>query len=248
MAIPREQIDLLLALIEAADKVDRAERRFYMSRVDGGDFVIGPGGQRRVLGDDINDLIDAGLLRRRGSWTSGDVEFTIAPEGLAYAEEIGRLDPVQRTEQSVTSYLDGEAFKAKYPGATQRWQESANLLWGESAADELTTIGHKTREAVQEFATALVERAGIDGTVPKDPAKTVARLRGVLEANRERLGEARHHFLDALLAYWGEVNDLLQRQEHGGQKEGEPLSWEDGRRAVFQTAIVMFEIDRTIPD
>ena len=30
-------------------------------------------------------------------------------------------------------------------------------------------------------------------------------------------------FLDALLAYWGTVNDLVQPQEHGGQREGEAL-------------------------
>jgi hypothetical protein len=42
------------------------------------------------------------------------------------------------------------------------------------------------------------------------------------------------------------VSDLVQRQEHAGQREGEPLVWEDGRRIVFQTAIVMFEIDRSL--
>jgi hypothetical protein len=68
----------------------------------------------------------------------------------------------------------------------------------------------------------------------------------VIARHGGQLGEARSHLLDALLAYWGEVNDLLQRQEHGGQKEGEPLTWEDGRRAVFHTAIVMYEIDRTL--
>jgi hypothetical protein len=52
--------------------------------------------------------------------------------------------------------------------------------------------------------------------------------------------------LKALLAYWGTVNDLVQRQEHGGQKEREPLKWEDGRRVVFQTAVVMFEIARVV--
>jgi hypothetical protein len=46
--------------------------------------------------------------------------------------------------------------------------------------------------------------------------------------------------------YWGTVNDLIQRQEHGAQREGGALAWEDGRRVVFQTAIVMFEIDRSL--
>jgi hypothetical protein len=54
--------------------------------------------------------------------------------------------------------------------------------------------------------------------------------------------------LDALLAYWGTTSDLAQRQEHGAQKEGEVLTWEDSRRLVFHTAIVMVEIDRTLKD
>lgn len=52
--------------------------------------------------------------------------------------------------------------------------------------------------------------------------------------------------LDALVVYWGTVSDLIQRQEHGAQKEGEALRWEDGRRVVFQTAVVMFEIAHTV--
>ena len=246
MELEREQIELLLGLVDAALAVDRAERKFYMSRTDGPDILFGPGGQRTVLGEDIYDLINAGMLRRRGSWVGGDVEFTLAPEAFALAEEAGALMPMERVEESISRYLDEPAFKEKYPLAYQRWQEAANLLWGDSSADELTTIGHKTREAVQEFATALVQRAGLDGTVDGDPAHTVARLRAVIDASRENLGDARRHLLDALLTYWGEVHDLLQRQEHGGQKEGEPLAWEDGRRAVFQTAVVMYEIDRTI--
>jgi hypothetical protein len=49
-----------------------------------------------------------------------------------------------------------------------------------------------------------------------------------------------------LLAYFGTVSDLIQRQEHGAQKEGEGLMWEDARRVVFQTALVMFELDRVL--
>ena len=52
------------------------------------------------------------------------------------------------------------------------------------------------------------------------------------------VGERDRAFLDALLTYWGTVSDLVQRQEHGAKKEGEPLMWEDARRVVFQTAIV----------
>jgi hypothetical protein len=151
---------------------------------------------------------------------------------------------MQRIEES-RALPQRRRVQSRYPSAYQRWQEAANILWSDSSADELTTIGHNTREAVQEFATALVDHTALEGA-HGNPAHTVARPRAVIDASRDRLGDARHDFLDALLVYWGEVNDLLKRQEHGGQKEGEPLSWEDGRRAVFQTAIVMYEIHRAI--
>jgi hypothetical protein len=47
-----------------------------------------------------------------------------------------------------------------------------------------------------------------------------------------------------MLAFWGAVSDLAQRQEHGAQREAEPLGWEDARRLVFLSAVVMYEIDR----
>jgi hypothetical protein len=52
--------------------------------------------------------------------------------------------------------------------------------------------------------------------------------------------------LDALVTYWGTVSDLVQRQEHGAAKEGEPIGREDARVTVFQTAMVMFECSRAL--
>jgi hypothetical protein len=63
---------------------------------------------------------------------------------------------------------------------------------------------------------------------------------------RQQLGSTEWRFLDALLAYWGALTDLMQRQAHGALKKGEMLGWEDARRVVFHTAIVMFEIDKAI--
>ena len=77
-------------------------------------------------------------------------------------------------------------------------------------------------------------------------AHTKNRIRSVINARSERLGDTEKTFLDALISYWDSIDDLTQRQEHGAQKEGKPLLWEDGRRLVFQTAVVMFEIDRAL--
>ena len=42
------------------------------------------------------------------------------------------------------------------------------------------------------------------------------------------------------------MSDLVQRQEHGAQKEGEDLTYEDARRVLLHTAMVMDECDRIL--
>lgn len=241
-----ETVALLRELADAARSVPRDQREFHVLPHLSGCTLHGPG-QRTSLSAaeerDIDDLAAAGLLRRRNR-SQHSSSFTVAPEAYVFLQDTDSREPLGRVEGEVTRYLDAPAFRDKYVMPYQRWQEAAQLLWGPHAENELTTIGHKTREAVREFASQLVKDYAVSTTT--DPAKTVARLKAVVDAHRDRLGEARRHLLDALVSYWGEVNDLLQRQEHGGQKEGVPLAWEDGRRAVFQTALVMYEIDRTI--
>ncbi len=98
---------------------------------------------------------------------------------------------------------------------------------------------------MQEFATSLLELHGVQDANP-DKAKTRDRFSAVVNSRRAGLGERKSEILDALFGYWSATENLIQRQEHAGQREGESLTPEDGRRAVFQTAVVMFEADRTL--
>lgn len=154
-----------------------------------------------------------------------------------------RGEPVQRVQVSIREYIQSHAFQSRYRSAYAKWQEAENLLWSDDSDKALTTIGHLLREAMQEFATALVERFR-PPNVEADKARTVSRIRAVL--NAQKLGDKVRAFLDALIIYWGTVSDLVQRQEHGALREGEPLKWIDARRVVFQTAIVMLEIDAAL--
>ncbi len=95
---------------------------------------------------------------------------------------------------------------------------------------------------MQAFATELVAHHK-PANVNPDPTKTLDRVSAVLK-ERSQNSEAVNELLDVLFGYWRAVNGIVQRQEHGAQKEGEPLKWEDGRRAVFHTVLVMTEIDR----
>ena len=145
-------------------------------------------------------------------------------------------------QRRVKEYLDAERFRARHPKAVAKWQEAEARLWDDDSQDSFTTIGHLCREAMQEFAASMLRHAGITPR-ESDPAKSVSRIREFLEARRSEMGDSFAAFLDALLVLWGTVSDLAQRQEHGAQKEGSPLGWEDGRLLVFHVAVVMFEFD-----
>lgn len=63
-------------------------------------------------------------------------------------------------------------------------------------------------------------------------AMTRDRLSAVVDARRAQLGDARSALLDAMFNYWRAAGDLVQRQEHAGQREGQPLGREDGGAAL----------------
>jgi hypothetical protein len=246
-----EQEELLKQLVEASRNVPRDQRQKFhcLSGLDG-DQILHPGipdRQLPVYAGDIDTLANEGLLNLMYSHQRGVRSFDVSPMGFRLYEELQHRSgaPAQQIEAELKRYLDSDAFQRSYPQAHRKWAEAAERLWASDSQQQLTTIGHLCREAMQEFATALVSRyqpLGVDANKAHD----VARIRAVLDQQASKVGTTLAPFLGALLAYWGAVSDLVQRQEHGAQKEGTPLVWEDGRRAVFQTAIVMFEIDRAL--
>jgi hypothetical protein len=248
-----EQEELLKALVEATRNVPRNERqKFIFTQSWGpGDRISHPGLPGQMMGayeGDLDVLEREGLLNVSYTGQRGNRFFDVSPLGFRFYEEMQRRlgTPAQQVEEGLKRYLEADAFQQKYPAAYRKWAEAEKLLWASDSEQQLTTIGHLCREAMQEFATALVDRHQPPGVRDTDKAHTVARIRTVLNQHASRLGTTAAPFFDALLAYWGTVSDLVQRQEHGAQKEGRPLIWEDGRRVVFQTAIVMFEVDRAL--
>jgi len=153
--------------------------------------------------------------------------------------------PLERVQETVRNYILSDDIQRQYPLAYKKWSDAEAMLWSSDSEEKFTTVGHLCREAFQEFATYLVEKYQ-PPNVDENKSHDVARIKAVLAALDPRLGETEKPFLSALLAYWGTLSDLIQRQEHGAQKEGEPLVWVDARRVVFQTAILMFEIDSSL--
>ena len=245
-----EQKELLTILVENSRKMPRDQRaKFIVAQSSGGDYLLTPGHasqNRKIFMGDMEILAREGLVGiTYGSHGSPNVN--VLPRGYAYYEHMKREagQPLENVASSVRNYLIAESFRQRYPVAYQKWAEAEDMLWSSDSEHQLTTIGHLCREAVQEFASHLVEQHK-PANAPEDKLSTVARMRAIFNHYKGNLGDKEMACLDALFVYWGTVIDLIQRQEHGGQKEGAPLVWEDGRRVVFQTALVMFEIDHSI--
>lgn len=247
-----DQEDLLAALVEATRAVDRGSRRpFYVLATIGHSLVtvihpgLALGTSFRTYQGDIEELGRQGLLNITRQQRT--IKFDVSPLGLRYYEELRTRagEPVQQVVAAMRKLIDSNSFRSRCPVAYEKWQSAESLLWGADSKQQLTAIGHHCREALQECIHALILERDPSASLVDKP-KTVARARMLLADERLRIGESTTAYLDALLVYWGTVSDLAQRQEHGGAKEG-GLLWEDARRLVVGTLVVMVEFVHTIP-
>lgn len=247
--LEHEQEALFAEMVEAQRSVPRTDRRkFMLSKHMGGSDLHHPGlsGGDNVYEGDLEALVDAGLLRPSFG-SQGTPLYDVTPRGYKYYEHLRKSEgePVERIEMHVRALLDSERFRDAYPEAYGKWQDAESMLWSNDSAENHSKIGHTCREAMIAFVNTLVQKFSPPDVDP-DQAKTVNRLRAVLTYKADQLGRSERRFLDALIEYWHRVSDLVQRQEHAALREGEELVWEDSRRVVFQTAIVLYEVDRSL--
>jgi Phage integrase family len=143
-------------------------------------------------------------------------------------------------EALIEHYVDGEGLRKRHREAYDKWHD-AQVFFRADPGRYGTQIGHNCREALAAFANQAV--ADCEADVPAS-AGTRDKLSAVF-AQKVRSATERK-FLNALLAYWRAVSDLAQRQEHAGLREAEVLTEEDARRIIFETMLVMFEVDRAL--
>lgn len=241
------QKDLLKMLVEAYRNVPHDHRQmFYVSDLAGRykSSVYHEGLPQEALAfkGDLEVLGRVGLLALTHKH-SDELLVDINPLGFRYYEYLQQESdqPLEKIEKLILRYLSHGEFQREYSLAYAKWAEAEALLWSADSDKQLTTIGHLCREAMQEFATALIDKYQ-PTSFDSEKAHTESRKRSVLNMKTELLGDRVKTFLDTLASYWRTVAGLTQRQEHGAQKEGRPLVFEDGRRVVFQTAIVMYEV------
>jgi hypothetical protein len=245
-----EQKELFIAMVEAHRNLPREKRQgFIFSDTMGGSTILHEGlqsGEISAYIGDLDVLTNVGFLQRRYVGRGVPV-FDVTPLGFKYYEHLilSISQPIRRVEEKIKNYLDADNFKKRYAKAFQKWTSANDKLWSTDSEKQLTEIGHLCREAMQEFVSVLVDEVK-PPHVDTDKAHTVARLKALTKLKANQIGTTLAPFLDALIVYWGTVSDLVQRQEHANLKEGKPLIWEDARRVIFQTAIVMFEIDEAL--
>jgi hypothetical protein len=248
ITLTSEQVALLSAIVEASKA---AREEFYILRTMQGSFLRHSGlagGHLDVYGPDFQALEDLGFftVTHYDSRTGKSSAFDISPLGRQAfnAAHTQAVSPAEAVENDLRNYLETDAFRQDHPAAYERWSSAAELLWAEDANGPLTEVGHFCREALQEFATVLVAKTPVEADTKK--TDTVARLRSVVQECQASTGKTSAAMFDAMLCYWGTVSDLAQRQEHAASRIGKPLEWEDARRLVFQTLVVMCEIDRIV--
>ena len=244
-----EQEELLGKFVEADRNVPAGQRNKFLGyeNMQGFGTFISVGMPGISFGGSVTDaqvLVSKGLLGMTHN-SRGAPLFYALPEGRRYYEwRKGSHLPAEAVEQELKTYLSTGEFRTRYPSAFDKWSKAHSSLWSSESQVELTTIGHLCREAMQEFAEALVTTHNV--AVDPDKAKIKSRMRSVFEHFKPRMGSSSLGLLDALLVYWEKVNAVVQRQVHGALKEGEPLRWDDARRVVFYTCAVMHEVDRMI--
>lgn len=186
----------------------------------------GPGVGNRVTSTDVrrwlNDLRDHARIQKR-----------VSPEGLRASRALHRQNETGRFESMIVAYISAPGFRRTYPLAYQKWLDAHQLL-ETSPRRHAGTIGHLCREAVIEFSEQIAHE---NGMTEFEPGKTKQKIRAVLTAHGG-MSRTLRRSLEALVEYWECLVDLANRQEHGRE-----LVADDSRALIFQTMLVMREID-----
>ena len=246
-----EQEQLFCTIVEAARNVPREKRQeFSIARDTEGAYLQHPGlpeGEIKFYSPDLQILSGYGLISITDSNRYGIARIDVHPRGYLYYKYLKERsgEPVEHIEEAVRRCIDSHDFQKEYPKAYEKWAEAENLLWKTDTSKQLTTIGHKCRETIQEFMDILYTQIKPPGEqIPK--VSTKKRLKKIIEAKSKQLGKTEKKFLNLLHDYWDVVNDLVQKQEHEAQIEKVQLVWKDARRVVFQTMMLMFEVSQSL--
>ena len=249
--ISADQEEILTLLVEAERCVPKEQRHpFMIVRPYGapGEALIHQAwkGPKTVFPGDLELLAQAGLINYT-SLGGGHRGVYVTPAGFDYYSDLQRShgEPLERVEAIPLRFISGSWFRQAYSAAHEKWEQAEALLWADDSDKNLSAVGHFAREALQEFAEALLKRLGVPIVEP-DKAKVKNRIKAAIDARRPYIATTVRPMLEALVDYWAAVVPLVQRQEHAGQREGAALTAVDAHRVVFHTAVLMYELHHTL--
>lgn len=251
--LEEEQKQLFKEIVERVKSIPRENRmKINLSKsLNGSSLMIrGWDGENydmnNVFDGDLEELAKKGFLDQSFG-SKGSPQFYVTPEGFDYYEWLMKQqgETIERMEYEVQSFIDSKSFSESYPEAYKKLSKAEELLWGSDEDEQFTTIGHLCREAVQEFADQIYSEHVPDGDIT-NKKKTINRINEVIEKQKSELGNTLPPFLESLTTYWKNLNDLVQRQEHGAEAEEEILKWIDAKRVVLHTMVLMYEIHQSV--
>jgi hypothetical protein len=167
----------------------------------------------------------------------------VSPEGLRKTFQQQASDRSQRIGLEIVAYIEDEPFRGRYPRTHAKWRLAVDL-YAEDGARYASAIGVACRESLDHFATEL---GRLHDALSEAGTGTTDRIREVIRAKNE-LSPAVRRVLDALVTLWIAVHKLVNRQVHGNESDQQALRADDSLRVVFQTMLVMYEIDRALED
>ncbi|MCX6170161.1 MAG: hypothetical protein NTX65_12520 [Ignavibacteriales bacterium] len=239
-------------IIETHRSVPVEKRKeFFVSTCSSGTSMVNPSVPNSSLDVSTVDLkiLDAAGYIKIEKHVHPSVDFSFHPtsKGIKYYEYLKQnyTGSFQQIDSEIKNYLSNSNFAVVYQIAFAKWKEAENLLWKAENQINYSTIGHLCRESIQEFIDSIILRYNLADKY-QDKTHTKNRLEGIILYNKNQLGKTIPKFLTAIEDYWNNLIDIIQRQEHSGLKDGEELGFEDARRVVFHTGILLYEISRTI--
>ncbi|MDJ0769265.1 MAG: hypothetical protein QNJ12_10740 [Ilumatobacter sp.] len=199
--------------------------------------------QVEFTGNDLQDLIDASLVRRARN--SDRNNYRIPSDGVRFYRwrmvQSGGSS-IEQVESAVRSSLEDPAQLAlRHPEASRHLSSAFDKLWTESRDDNtMIEIGGSLRSAITAMTADLV---GHDTS----PEKVVTALEPWLK-EPNRLPPRQPELLTSLLDWTVRCCQRIHHL-HDERARGAPdPDWSELRRTAFLTSLLCYELDRLTPD
>lgn len=236
------QFKLLRGIVEVSSQIPESKTKEFLIIETFGSpaSLLFEVGNERIKGvgvSDVHELESRNLLRRTRFNSRGTPLYSVTNEGIKF---VSSLPSVPKIAEETISWVKKE-LPPGYEAAQGLIEEALQKLATAKSEFDFSEIGHKCREALQEFSEVLYNRHGNPDKKP-EKKKDQAKIGMVLTAWKPVIGGTYVNMLDALTGYWASVSDHVQKVEHRSEKEARPLTHEDAKRAVFYSYLVMAEI------